>query len=112
MFSSVVVGTDGSDTATEAVRGAMEIAKLYGARLHIVTAYKPRPVHAGGVPEEFHEQVVSGANADAVLEDQCARAARRGSRCKATPGPAIRRSPSCASPSRRRPTSSSWATRE
>ncbi len=78
MFSSVVVGTDGSDTATKAVGGAMEIAKLYGARLHIVTAYKPRPVHAGGVPEEFQEQVVSGANADAVLEDQCARARAAG----------------------------------
>ncbi len=31
IFSSVVVGTDGSDTATEAVRHAIELAKLCGA---------------------------------------------------------------------------------
>ncbi len=50
MFSSVVVGTDGSDTATEAVRRAIELAKLCGATLHIVTAYKPQPVRGRGGP--------------------------------------------------------------
>jgi len=74
MFSSVVVGTDGSDTAAEAVRRAIEIARLYGATLHIVTAYKPKPVRAGTVPEEFRERLGPGAVADAVLDEQCARA--------------------------------------
>lgn len=83
MFSTVVVGTDGSDTAAEAVRRAIEVAKLYGARLHIVTAYKPKPVRAAGVPEEFRERLGPGAAADAVLDDQCARA-RGGDR---SPGP-------------------------
>ena len=41
MFSSLVVGTDGSDTAKEAVRQATELAKAVGARVHLVSAYEP-----------------------------------------------------------------------
>ena len=41
MFDRIVVGTDGSDTATEAVRTAVELAKLANARLEIVSAYQP-----------------------------------------------------------------------
>ncbi|HXQ90198.1 MAG TPA: universal stress protein [Acidimicrobiales bacterium] len=74
----MVVGTDGSDTAAETVRTAMEIAKLYDATLHIVTAYKPRPVRAGRVPEEFRDQLASDGSADALLQDQCARARTAG----------------------------------
>jgi nucleotide-binding universal stress UspA family protein len=41
MFSSIVVGTDGSKTATEAVREAVDVAKAVGARLELVSAYAP-----------------------------------------------------------------------
>lgn len=41
MFTRIVVGTDGSDTATEAVRQAVELAKLSNAELSIVSAYEP-----------------------------------------------------------------------
>ena len=34
MFGSIVVGTDGSDTAKEAVRQATELAKALGAKVH------------------------------------------------------------------------------
>jgi nucleotide-binding universal stress UspA family protein len=78
MFSSVVVGTDGSDTAAAAVRRAIELAKMCGASLHIVTAYKVRPVRAAGVPDEFRDQLASGGRADALLEDQCALARTEG----------------------------------
>ncbi|MDP9276662.1 MAG: universal stress protein [Actinomycetota bacterium] len=43
MFSRIVVGTDGSETAAEAVRQATELAKLSGARLDIVSAFEPLP---------------------------------------------------------------------
>ena len=43
MFSRIVVGTDGSETAAEAVRQARELAKLAGATLSIVSAYSPIP---------------------------------------------------------------------
>jgi nucleotide-binding universal stress UspA family protein len=86
LFSSVVVGTDGSDTATEAVRHAIELAEMCGAKLHIVTAYKPKTVGGSGVPDEFRDQLASGAVADAVLEDQCARARAAGVEVEAHAG--------------------------
>jgi nucleotide-binding universal stress UspA family protein len=43
MFSTIVVGTDGSQTATEAVRQAVELATAVGGRLEIVCAYEPVP---------------------------------------------------------------------
>ena len=41
MFGSIVVGTDGSETATEAVSQAIDLAKETGARLEVVSAYAP-----------------------------------------------------------------------
>jgi nucleotide-binding universal stress UspA family protein len=43
MYDSIVVGTDGSDTAKEAVRQAAELTKTMGAKLHLVSAYEPVP---------------------------------------------------------------------
>ena len=43
MFTRIVVGTDGSETAAEAVRQAVDLAKLAGATLSIVSAYAPIP---------------------------------------------------------------------
>ena len=39
----MVVGTDGSDTAGEAVRQATQLAKQLGAKVHLVSAYEPVP---------------------------------------------------------------------
>ena len=41
MYRSIVVGTDGSATAQEAVRRAAGLATLCGARLSVVSAYRP-----------------------------------------------------------------------
>ena len=41
MYGSIVVGTDGSDTAKTAVRYAIDLARELGARLQIVSAYEP-----------------------------------------------------------------------
>ena len=41
MISSIVVGTDGSDTAAIAVRQAIDLAAALEARLQIVSAYEP-----------------------------------------------------------------------
>jgi len=41
MFSSIVVGTDGSETAGEAVRQATELANSVGGRIHLVSAFEP-----------------------------------------------------------------------
>jgi nucleotide-binding universal stress UspA family protein len=53
MLSSIVVGTDGSDTAQIAVDHAAELARALGAKLHIVSAYTPVAVrvNTSGAPE-------------------------------------------------------------
>ena len=43
MFDSMVVGTDGSDTAKEAVRQATDLARRLEAKIHVVSAYEPVP---------------------------------------------------------------------
>jgi nucleotide-binding universal stress UspA family protein len=50
MFKTIVVGTDGSETATEAVRQALALASSIGASVQIVSAYEPVP--AGRLREE------------------------------------------------------------
>ena len=40
MYKSVLVATDGSETAGEAVRVAVELAKTFGATLHVVSIYQ------------------------------------------------------------------------
>ena len=41
MYKTIVVGTDGSDSAASAVQQAAELAQLAGGTLHIVHAYQP-----------------------------------------------------------------------
>jgi nucleotide-binding universal stress UspA family protein len=43
MFSTILAGTDGSETATTALRYAIDLAREMGARLQIVSAYEPVP---------------------------------------------------------------------
>lgn len=42
-IATVVVGTDGSETAAVAVHAAVDIALRFGATLHVVTAYRSAP---------------------------------------------------------------------
>jgi nucleotide-binding universal stress UspA family protein len=41
LFGSIVVGTDGSETATRAVREAVDLARAVGAKVELVSAYAP-----------------------------------------------------------------------
>jgi nucleotide-binding universal stress UspA family protein len=59
MFSSIVVGTDGSQTANEAVRQAAELASALGAHVHLVCVYEPVPSAPEGSGEP-DAQVESG----------------------------------------------------
>ena len=68
MYTNLVVGADGSDTAREAVKRAAQLAALCGARLHVVTAYKRKALKESEVPEEFRYSLTSD-EADALLVD-------------------------------------------
>ena len=65
---------------------AIELAKLCDATLHIVTAYKPKPVRTAGVPEEFRERLgPGGARRHRARRPVRPGPASRGRRCRATP---------------------------
>jgi nucleotide-binding universal stress UspA family protein len=53
MFKTIVVGTDGSDTAKKAVSQAADLAKAVGASVHLVSAYEP--VASSRLREESQE---------------------------------------------------------
>ena len=69
MFKSIVVGTDGSETADIALRRAIELAALTGGKLHVVSAYDPSPARVGGnTPEAAEWSVGSDFKVEAVLQ--------------------------------------------
>jgi nucleotide-binding universal stress UspA family protein len=74
MFQTIVVGTDGSDTAGQAVAQATELAGAVGAKLLIVSAYEPvsdaRLRDEGRqVPADMQWMVNPREEVDATLQD-------------------------------------------
>ena len=77
MFRSIVVGTDGSDTAKEAVRQATELAKQVGDSIHLVSAYEPVPSsrlreEKRDVPPDMEWMVNPREDVDATLKEAAA----------------------------------------
>jgi nucleotide-binding universal stress UspA family protein len=73
MFRSIVVGTDGSETAKQAVGQATELAKSIGATIHLVSAYEPVPEgrlrdEAKEAPGDLQWMVNQREDVDATLE--------------------------------------------
>jgi nucleotide-binding universal stress UspA family protein len=73
MFKTIVVGTDGSETANEAVRQATELAKAVGASVDLVSAYEPVSgarlrEEAQQVPKDMEWMVNPREDVDATLK--------------------------------------------
>jgi nucleotide-binding universal stress UspA family protein len=73
MFRSIVVGTDGSDTATQAVRQAVELARAVNGRLDLVSAYEPVPSQRlneerRSAPEDLQWAISPREDVDATLQ--------------------------------------------
>jgi nucleotide-binding universal stress UspA family protein len=73
VFKTIVVGTDGTETADRAVARAAELAAMAGAHLHVVSAYRPAPVRVGDGSAAEEWAVGSDYGADAVLQRTVAR---------------------------------------
>ena len=74
MYGSIVVGTDGSETAKEAVRQATGLAKAVGATMHLVSAYEPVPEgrlrqERQQVPDDLQWMVNPREDVNATLEE-------------------------------------------
>ena len=73
MFKSIVVGTDGSDTATQAVRQAVDLARAVGAAVELVSAYEPVPAQRlreerREAPEDLQWAISPREDVDTTLE--------------------------------------------
>jgi len=73
MFKSIVVGTDGSDTAGQAVRQAVDLARAVGAKIELVSAYEPVPEQRlreerRDMPEDLQWAVNPREDVDATLQ--------------------------------------------
>ena len=77
---SIVVGTDGSDSAKRAVAEAVRLAGALSAELHIVSAYEPvRGAHVRGAPEAAAKIFAPGLDSEVeVILGEAAVAARSG----------------------------------
>jgi len=74
MFRRIVVGTDGSETAQEAVRQATDLAKQVGASLGVVSAFEPVPQsrlreERQQVPDDMAHTVGPREDVDATLAE-------------------------------------------
>jgi nucleotide-binding universal stress UspA family protein len=83
MFKSIVVGTDGSDTATQAVRQAVDLASAVGATLELVSAYEPVPSQRLRgerlqAPEDLQWAINPREDVDATLQAAAAQAREAG----------------------------------
>lgn len=72
MSESIVVGTDGSDSAKVAVKEAARLAKALGADLHLVSAFRPiRGAHVSG--DTAHEfQTLPDFKVESTLSEAAA----------------------------------------
>jgi nucleotide-binding universal stress UspA family protein len=73
VIGSIVAGTDGSDTAVEAVRQATELARTLGARIYLVSAYEPVPesrlrAERFQVPEDLQWMINPREDVERTLE--------------------------------------------
>jgi len=73
MFRSIVVGTDGSETASEAVRQAVDLASSLGASIELVSAYEPvsgqrLAQERRETPEDMQWAINPREDVDATLE--------------------------------------------
>jgi len=74
MFGSIVVGTDGSPTADEAVRQATELARATGSTVDLVSAYEPVAStrlreEQSQAPKDLEWMVNPREDVDATLRD-------------------------------------------
>ena len=68
MISTIAVGTDGSETAAEAVKQAAELATRFDAELVLLSAFKDGPAPATGGDDAQTREIL--ARTEAALGEQ------------------------------------------
>lgn len=73
MYSSIVVGTDGSSRSRQAVAAAAELSRVHGASLHLVRAYRSAMASLPGVGLAGDAMVALAPSTDDEIEEQVKR---------------------------------------
>jgi nucleotide-binding universal stress UspA family protein len=74
MFARILVGTDGSETATQAVKEATQLAQQTGAAVDVVSAFDPVPSsrlreERLEAPTDIEHTVTPHEDVDAILQE-------------------------------------------
>jgi len=90
MFNTIIVGTDGSETAAQAVEQAAELAAQLGATLNIVSAFEPIPearlkAERAEAPTDVEWAINPREDVDAMLNKTAAPYRDRGIEITLTP---------------------------
>ena len=85
MYETILVGTDGSETATRAVEKAAQLAASFDGKLLIVTAYQPVPqsqvdAEKRGAPEDIAWAINPREKVDTILSEAKSLAGEQGAR--------------------------------
>ncbi len=85
MYTNIVVGTDGSATASKAVRKAADLAVVTSATLVVVSAYRPVPEERlrserAGAPDDIAYVVNREEDVGGILENAKKMAEARGAK--------------------------------
>ena len=83
MFGSIVVGTDGSETANSAVSQAIDLAKAVGAKVQLVSAYEPvsdsrLKQESKQAPDDLQWMINPREDVDSTLEEASEKAKEAG----------------------------------
>ena len=84
MSETIVVGTDGSETAKRAVQEAVRLAKALQAELHIVSGFRPMHAKISGAPTGADEvwQPLPDSHVEATIQEAEATARIAGAKTK------------------------------
>lgn len=78
-MKTIAVGTDGTETSGKALEVAIDLARRYGARLVVISAYTPLSDRGGAdAPAEHAWTFSPTAEVDSILEKAARRATAQG----------------------------------
>lgn len=77
MYKTIVVGTDGSETAGVAVQQAIQLAKTLGSELHLVSAFQSVPAMAMIAPDVMAQLGTSTAKWESEIVNEAESQLRR-----------------------------------
>jgi nucleotide-binding universal stress UspA family protein len=99
MYQNIVVGTDGSETSGVAVEQATMLAKLSGATLHIVHAFRPVLVGEAATAASSGGPMVDLDGLNAAISENAEIVCAQATRAAERDGVAVVSHPVCGDPS-------------